>query len=89
MQNISNFFIHCIYYSVEYIKKLFCLYLGCFWEVFELCCMAQLVFSPSRKKITPMNVVGITNVHQKMFVACIEGYIINMYVFVDVPKNGF
>ncbi len=62
MQNINKFSIYRAYYSVEYTSNLLCLYSSFFGEVLELCCMAQLVFSPSRKTITPMNVVGITNV---------------------------
>jgi hypothetical protein len=46
-------------------------------------------FSPSNKQITPMNVVGITDVQQKMFVACFEGCIISMYGSVNVPRSGF
>jgi hypothetical protein len=51
--------------------------------------MAQLVPSPSKKKTTHVNVVGITNVQQKMFGACFEGYIVNKYGFADVLGSGF
>ncbi len=68
---------------------MFCLYSCCFWELCELCCMVQLVPSPSRKKIAPMNVVGITDMQHKMFGAYFEGYIVNMYGFVDVLGSGF
>ncbi len=62
MQDINKFYMYCAYYDVEYTSNLLCLYPSFFWEVFELCCMVQLVFSPSREKNTPMNVVGITNI---------------------------
>jgi len=41
------------------------------------------------KKITLVNVVGIIDVQQKMFSACFEGYIVSMYGFANVHRNGF
>jgi hypothetical protein len=51
--------------------------------------MAQLVPSPSRKRIAPMNVVGIIDMQHKMFGVCFEGYIVNRYGYVDVLGSGF
>jgi hypothetical protein len=36
-----------------------------------------------------VNVVGIIDVQQKMFSAYFEGYIVSMYGFVVVSRNGF
>jgi len=41
------------------------------------------------KRITHVNVVGITDVQHKMFGACFEGYIVNKYGFANVPRSGF
>ncbi len=50
--------------------------------------MVQLIPSPSKKRIAPINVIGII-VQQKMLGVCFEGYIVNRYGFAnDVPRNG-
>jgi hypothetical protein len=51
--------------------------------------MAQLVPSPSKKRIALVNVVGITNVQQKLCGACFEGYIVNKYGSANVLGSGF
>jgi hypothetical protein len=62
LQNISKFSIYCAYYNEECTRNLFCLYLCCFWELYQLCCMVYLVPNPSKKRTAPLNVVGVINV---------------------------
>jgi len=89
VQNISKLSIYCAYYCKECISNLFCLYSSCFWELCQLCCMAQLVLNPSKKKTPPVN-VGITDMQQKMLSAYFEGCIVSRYgSVVDVPGSGF
>jgi hypothetical protein len=51
--------------------------------------MAQLVPSRSRKRIAPVNVVGIIKVQQKMLGVCFKGYIVSMYGSANVLGSGF
>lgn len=46
--------------------------------------MTQLIPSSSKKRITPVNVVVIIDVEQKMLGVCIEGYIVSKYGFANV-----
>jgi hypothetical protein len=51
--------------------------------------MVKLIHGLSKKRTSPMSIVGIINMQQKMLGVIFEGYIISKYEFYDVTDNGF
>jgi len=51
--------------------------------------MVKFVHGPNKKRTTPMSIVGIINMQQRMLGVVFEGYIVNKYGFYNVTSNGF
>jgi hypothetical protein len=41
--------------------------------------MTTMEVSPSKKRLAPMTIWGVSNIQQKMLGGCFEGYIVSKY----------
>jgi hypothetical protein len=51
--------------------------------------MAKIVTSPNKKKTTPISIVDVTDIQQKMLNGCFEDYILSRYGSYDVLGSGY
>jgi hypothetical protein len=51
--------------------------------------MVKFVHGPDKKRRTPMSIVRIINMQQRMLGVVFEGYIGSKYGFYNVTSNGF